>query len=204
MGRIHLAGAAASAGTHGPDEAAAHRRVHRRAADLRLVFFHLGGGRRHAAGRSAGHSPDAAVIGQFPGQTTGAAGYFGQSHSRGRGASRRSHRERTHYLYENCFFCHGDALQGKGHFAQGFNPAPADFQASGTIAQLSESYLFWRIAKGGPGLPSESTPWDSAMPVWEDFLTEEEIWQVIAYLYDTTGHEPRVMDHGGGDHGGGH
>ena len=106
--------------------------------------------------------------------------------------------------YENCFFCHGDALQGKGHFAQGFNPAPADFQASGTIAQLSESYLFWRIAKGGPGLPSESTPWDSAMPVWEDFLTEEEIWQVIAYLYDTTGHEPRVMDHGGDDHGGGH
>ena len=105
--------------------------------------------------------------------------------------------------YENCFFCHGDALQGKGHFAEGFNPSPANFQDTGTIAQLSESYLFWRIAKGGPGLPGESTPWDSAMPVWEDFLTEEEIWQVIAYLYDATGHAPRVMDHGGGE-GGGH
>ncbi len=105
--------------------------------------------------------------------------------------------------YENCFFCHGDALQGKGHFAEGFNPSPANFQDTGTIAQLSESYLFWRIAKGGPGLPGESAPWDSAMPVWEDFLTEEEIWQVIAYLYDATGHAPRVMDHGGGE-GGGH
>ena len=106
--------------------------------------------------------------------------------------------------YENCFFCHGDALQGKGHFAEGFNPSPANFQDTGTIAQLSESYLFWRIAKGGPGLPGESTPWDSAMPAWEDFLTEEEIWQVIAYLYDTTGHEPRVMGHGGGEGGEGH
>ena len=106
--------------------------------------------------------------------------------------------------YENCFFCHGDALQGKGHFAEGFNPSPANFQDTGTIAQLSESYLFWRIAKGGPGLPGESAPWDSAMPVWEDFLTEEEIWQVIAYLYDTTGHEPRVMGHGGGEGGEGH
>ena len=106
--------------------------------------------------------------------------------------------------YENCFFCHGDALQGKGHFAEGFNPSPANFQDTGTIAQLSESYLFWRIAKGGPGLPGESAPWDSAMPAWEDFLTEEEIWQVIAYLYDTTGHEPRVMGHGGGEGGEGH
>jgi mono/diheme cytochrome c family protein len=41
------------------------------------------------------------------------------------------------------------------------------------------------------------------MPAWEDFLSEEEIWQVIAYLYHTTGYEPRVMDHGEGG-GGGH
>lgn len=103
--------------------------------------------------------------------------------------------------YENCFFCHGDALDGNGHYAKGFNPPPANFQDPGTIAQLSESFLFWRIAKGGPGLPEASTPWDSAMPVWEHFLTEEQIWQVIMYLYERTGHKPRVMDEGGG---GGH
>ena len=50
--------------------------------------------------------------------------------------------------------------------------------------------MFWRIAKGGPGLPKESTPWNSAMPAWEDRLTEEQIWQVIYYLYETTGHPP--------------
>ena len=51
----------------------------------------------------------------------------------------------------NCVYCHGDNLDGKGHFAYGFNPPPANFQDPGTIAMLQEAYLFWRIAKGGPG-----------------------------------------------------
>src|SRR5437016_10818109 len=82
----------------------------------------------------------------------------------------------------NCMYCHGDNLDGKGHFAYGFNPPPANFQDPGTIAMLQEAFLFWRIAKGGPGLPKESTPWNSVMPAWEDRLTEEQIWQVIMYL----------------------
>src|SRR5437762_86110 len=48
----------------------------------------------------------------------------------------------------NCVYCHGDNLDGKGHFAPGFNPPPANFQDPGTIAMLQEAYLFWRIAKG--------------------------------------------------------
>jgi mono/diheme cytochrome c family protein len=96
--------------------------------------------------------------------------------------------------YENCLPCHGDHLDGQGHYASGFNPLPLNFQDNGTIAQLSESFVFWRIAKGGPGLPREGTPWNSAMPVWEDFLTEEEIWSVVLYLYEQTGWKPRVME----------
>jgi mono/diheme cytochrome c family protein len=91
----------------------------------------------------------------------------------------------------NCMYCHGDNLDGKGHFAAGFNPPPANFQDPGTIAMLQEAYLFWRIAKGGPGLPKESTPWNSVMPAWEDRLSEEQIWQVIMYLYAATGQQPR-------------
>ena len=91
----------------------------------------------------------------------------------------------------NCMYCHGDNLDGQGHFAKGFNPPPANFQDPGTIAMLQEAYLFWRVAKGGPGLPKESTPWNSVMPAWEDRLTEEQIWQVIMYLYDATGQQPR-------------
>jgi len=96
---------------------------------------------------------------------------------------------------QNCQYCHGDKLDGRGPYAQGLNPIPLNFQDIGTIAQLQESYLFWRIATGGPGLPKEATPWISSMPVWQNFLTEEEIWQVILFLYDYTGHQPRSWEH---------
>ncbi len=94
--------------------------------------------------------------------------------------------------YKNCYFCHGDKMLGKGPFWEGFNPVPANFVNIGTIAQLTESFVFWRIATGGPGLPSEGTPWISAMPVWHELITEEETWKVILFLYEYTGHNPRV------------
>jgi DMSO reductase family type II enzyme heme b subunit len=92
---------------------------------------------------------------------------------------------------QHCVHCHGDNLDGNGHFAHAFNPPPANFMDPGTIAMLQEAFLFWRIAKGGAGLPKESTPWSSVMPAWEDRLTEEEIWKVILHLYDATGYQPR-------------
>lgn len=94
--------------------------------------------------------------------------------------------------YANCFYCHGDLMQGEGMFAHGLNPIPTNFQDAGTIAQLQESFLFWRIATGGPGLPQESGPWDSAMPAWEKFLDEEEMWDVVLFLYEFTGTRPRA------------
>jgi mono/diheme cytochrome c family protein len=94
----------------------------------------------------------------------------------------------------NCQYCHGDKLDGRGPYAQGLNPVPLNFQDIGTIAQLQESFLFWRIATGGPGLPTEAAPWISSMPVWQKFLSEEEIWKVILYLYDYTGHRPRSWE----------
>jgi hypothetical protein len=101
---------------------------------------------------------------------------------------------------ENCHFCHGDKLDGRGPYAQGLNPLPMNFQDVGTIAQLQESFLFWRIATGGPGLPAEAAPWISAMPVWQEFLAEDEIWKVILFLYDYTGHRPRSWEQTHGSH----
>ena len=92
---------------------------------------------------------------------------------------------------KNCQFCHGAKLDGKGPYAQALNPLPLNFQDVGTIAQLQESYLFWRISTGGPGLPKEAAPWSSSMPVWQDFLSEDEVWKVILFLYDYTGQSPR-------------
>jgi mono/diheme cytochrome c family protein len=97
--------------------------------------------------------------------------------------------------YRNCMPCHGDYLDGQGNWAHGFNPLPLNFQDNGTIAQLTESFVFWRVAKGGPGLPREGGPWNSAMPAWEDFLTENEIWAVVLFLYEQTGWHPRTWEH---------
>jgi mono/diheme cytochrome c family protein len=96
--------------------------------------------------------------------------------------------------YRNCMYCHGDYLDGKGHFAEALNPLPANFRDSGTISQLEEGYVYWRVATGGPGLPQGATPWNSSMPVWQDFLTEDEIWQVIAYVYDASGSTARTWE----------
>jgi mono/diheme cytochrome c family protein len=96
--------------------------------------------------------------------------------------------------YKNCVFCHGDNLSGNGMFVHGLDPLPTNFADGATIPNLRETFLFWRIAKGGPGLPEEGAPWASAMPAWENFLTEEEIWDVILFIYDFTGERPRARE----------
>ena len=98
--------------------------------------------------------------------------------------------------YDNCFYCHGDHLDGQGHFAHGLQPLPANFQDPGIIPNFQESFFFWRISKGGPGLPASGTPWNTAMPVWEDHLTQEEIWDVILFLSDYTGYKYRTFGEG--------
>jgi hypothetical protein len=97
-------------------------------------------------------------------------------------------------FYQNCVFCHGDTLSGNGMFVHGLDPIPTNFADKGTIPMLSETFLFWRISKGGPGLPDEGGPWDTAMPVWEKFLKEDEIWDAILFLYDYTGSKPRAKE----------
>jgi mono/diheme cytochrome c family protein len=100
-----------------------------------------------------------------------------------------------------CSPCHGGELDGKGPQARGFNPPPANFKDPGTIAQLQESYLFWRIKNGGVGLPVEGQPWNSVMPRWGAMpaiggkpLTDDDIWRVIMYEYKASGHQPRTWE----------
>ena len=96
--------------------------------------------------------------------------------------------------YRNCMYCHGDFLNGQGHFADALNPLPANFRDSGTISQLEEGYVYWRVATGGPGLPQGATPWNSSMPVWQDFMSDEEIWQVVGFIYEASGSTPRTWE----------
>ena len=96
--------------------------------------------------------------------------------------------------YQNCVFCHGDNLAGNGMFVHGLDPIPTNFADGDTIANLRETFLLWRVAKGGPGLPEEGGPWDTAMPAWEKFLKEDEMWDVVAFLYQFTNERPRALE----------
>jgi len=92
-----------------------------------------------------------------------------------------------------CSPCHGN-FDGKRPASKGFNPPPANFKDPTTIAMLQESYLFWRIKKGGVGLSVEGMPWKSAMPRWEFELKDEQIWKIILGEYDGAGQKPRTWE----------
>jgi mono/diheme cytochrome c family protein len=94
-------------------------------------------------------------------------------------------REGGKVYFKKCFLCHGDLMDGKGLFGDRFFPPPGDFTSPASVITMPESYAYWRIMKGGPGLPDKFSPWDSSMPAWEDQLSEEEVWKVILFIYAT-------------------
>lgn len=90
-------------------------------------------------------------------------------------------------LYQNnCSPCHGKDADGKGSEAEGFQPRPADFTDMGTIAQLQQSYLLWRIAEGG-----WEEPFFSSMPKWGLDMDEDEMWKIIMYEFNHAKVSPR-------------
>ncbi len=97
---------------------------------------------------------------------------------------------------QNCAMCHGDALDGNGIFARAWQPRPANFRDTGTIAQLDENYVFWRIKEGGTGVPKGSIEYRSSMPIWDGVLSDEQIWKIIMFEYTNAGVKPakRAME----------
>ena len=76
----------------------------------------------------------------------------------------------------NCASCHGAKGMGDGPAAAALDPKPKPLATE--VASLKDDYLFWRISEGGA-----FAPFNSAMPAWKASLTEEQIWQVIAFLH---------------------
>ncbi len=99
------------------------------------------------------------------------------------------------HLYARlCSHCHGGKADGTGPMASALGLPPANFTDPGTIATLVEGYAFERIKDGGIGLPASGTPWDSAMPRWNDELSDEQIVQILIAEYDLAGVSPRVPE----------
>ena len=76
---------------------------------------------------------------------------------------------------ENCARCHGPIGLGDGEAAGDLTPSPA---LLGHLVQQPiavDQYLLWSISEGG-------REFGTAMPAFKDELTQDEIWQIIAYL----------------------
>jgi mono/diheme cytochrome c family protein/plastocyanin len=92
---------------------------------------------------------------------------------------------------QNCAACHGENGAGDGVFADDFAAAgeasmqtmagsnmmmqtPANFTDPARMLGASPALLQGKILRGGMG---------TRMPMWGSIFTEEQIWDLIAYLY---------------------
>lgn len=71
----------------------------------------------------------------------------------------------------NCESCHGATGVGDGAAGAALDPLPANLVTF--VPQVGDDYLFWRVNTGKEG---------TSMVAWSPVLTEEQIWQVIAYI----------------------
>lgn len=69
-----------------------------------------------------------------------------------------------------CMLCHGPRGEGNGPGGAGLNPKPANFTTKEVQGQ-SDGELFWKMSNGR-----------NDMAAFKDSLTEEQRWQLVAYI----------------------
>ncbi len=87
---------------------------------------------------------------------------------------------------ENCQSCHGVTGKGDGPTAASLPNQPPDFTDPATLNALSPTEIFSVIKKGRM---------DQMMPPWESRLSDEQIWDVAAYLL-TLGSSDAMIERG--------
>ena len=91
---------------------------------------------------------------------------------------------------EHCAACHGADLEGQPDWrspgADGIYPAPPH-DATGHTWHHSNAQLFDYTRLGGQGVIDSLgiRNFTSGMPAFGDVLTEDEIWDVLAYIRST-------------------
>jgi len=74
-----------------------------------------------------------------------------------------------------CASCHGPHGRGDGDAGLDLVPSPALLSRLMDVQGTVDEYLMWTISEGGK-------PFDTAMPAFKDRLTEDQIWQIVAYM----------------------
>lgn len=81
--------------------------------------------------------------------------------------------ERLYQVY--CAACHGERGYGDGPNARELKTPPANLFRTMRIPMSRDDYLFWTIGESGKAF-------NSAMPAFNESLSEEERWKAIHYL----------------------
>jgi mono/diheme cytochrome c family protein len=73
----------------------------------------------------------------------------------------------------HCVSCHGDGGRGDGPGSVGLSPRPSNLTEHMVAGKHSDEQIYLTIHNGRPG---------TAMAAWSPQLSDEEIWQLTAYL----------------------
>jgi mono/diheme cytochrome c family protein len=71
----------------------------------------------------------------------------------------------------NCEACHGPQGHGDGPAGEALDPKPKNLPE--LAATVGDDYLFWRISTGKEG---------TSMVAWKGTLTDDQIWQAVAFI----------------------
>lgn len=126
-----------------------------------LIIVLLGALLLAACGGGANSSSQTAALDPVP------AEYAGKTNPLGADAAA----EGAKVFKANCETCHGPQGHGDGPAGQALDPQPKNLPE--LAAQAGDDYFFWRISEGKPG---------TSMVSWKGILTEEQIWQVVAFI----------------------
>lgn len=85
--------------------------------------------------------------------------------------------EGKQWYYVYCIGCHGWGLQGDGPSAEMIDPKPRILTEGGYMNKKSNLQLFTVIKGGG-----ESVNLSTSMPSWGNYLQDQDIWNVVAWI----------------------
>ncbi len=85
--------------------------------------------------------------------------------------------EGKQWYYVYCITCHGWTLQGDGPAAVMVEPRPRILTAGSYMNKKTNLELFTAIKGGG-----EAVDLSGSMPAWGNFLQDQDIWNVVAWL----------------------
>ena len=98
---------------------------------------------------------------------------------------------------ENCASCHGVNLEGQPDWrspdADGVLPAPPH-DATGHTWHHDNALLFEYTKLGGKGALAARgvTNFNSGMPAYDGVVSDDEIWNILAYIRSTWSERERV------------